>query len=236
MPRLADRTALDSPPKQYSSKIPTGRLPEDYGRAPNRSGLYRHPSQLFPTPPSRSTDRLHPPTRNSTSPHPLKNPPHHRTRPSSPRRRGLRGSAVHAPANDLRSRWIPPPPRSLGLRWTPPTQPPLPLPMLVPPLSDPHTPLSSPLCAVVDLTRPNYRKVFLSPGTKGFPPARTWFVTNRYQTKTTVLPHLHSRIWLRRVLQPTPGCPRRSTAHREQFRVVILRKLCWPTLDPAHCL
>jgi len=181
LPRSVGRTALDPPPLRHSSTTPTERPSDDCGRAANRSGLHRYPSRQLPTPVSGPLHRPYPQTSHSTLPHSKKSPTHHRTRPSSSCRRGWRGSTVDAPANGLRSRWIPPPPRRLGLRWTPPPVPPPPLPTHALPLPDPHTPLHSTLRAVVDLTQPVYRKVFLTPGTKGFPPDRTRFVTKPRQ-------------------------------------------------------
>jgi len=164
-------TAPASPLTWYG-KTPTGRLPAAYGCTPDCAGLHQFPSRPLPTPSSGHLHQPHPPTCHLTTSHPSKNPPHHRTRPSTTSCHGLCSTAVHALVNDLRSCWTPPPTWSLGPHWIPPlTQP--------PPPSPPPTPSTGPplLCFVVDLTQPVYRKVFLSPGTKGFPPDRTWFIT-----------------------------------------------------------
>jgi len=165
-------THRSSPPLTRYGKTPTGRLPEAYGRAPDHAGLHHFLSWPLPTLSSSHLHQPHPPTHHLTTSHPSKNPPHHKTRPSTTSRCGLCGTAVHTPANALCSRWTPPPTWSLGPRWIPPpTQPPPPSPPPTPPTGLPL------LHFVVDLTRPIYRKVFLSPGTKGFPLDRTWFIT-----------------------------------------------------------
>ena len=167
---LIDLPTAPAPPLTRNGPILTGRLPAAHESAPDHAGPHRSTSRPPPLQPSSHLHRPHPPARHPTTPHPLKNTPHHRARPSTTSRRSLCGTAVHAPVNGLRSRWTPPPTQSLGPRWIPPpTQPPHPPPHTPPP----GLPLPR---VVVDLTRAVYRKVFFSPGTKGFPPDRKYFI------------------------------------------------------------
>jgi len=168
---LIDLTTAPAPLPTRNSTNLTGRLPAGHGSAPVRAGPHRSNSQPSPLQPPSHLHRPHLPARHPTTLHPVQRTTHHRAaRPPITSRRNRCGTAVHAP-NGLRSRWIPPPTQSLGQRWIPP-----PTPSLYPP--PPHTPPPGlPLPRVViDLTRTVYRKVFLSPGTKGFPPDRKRFI------------------------------------------------------------
>jgi len=181
-PTSFNRTRTGSAlPATRRSKSSTGRSPKAYGRTPDRASLDRPPSRSLPVPPSDQPHLPHQPPHRPPTPQPPINPPHHSTGLPPTNRSGRRGPAGHAQVNGLRSRWIPPPTRTLGPRWIPPT------PQLPPPLPPSTATLSPPPSrSIIDLTRPVYRKVFLSPGTKGFPPDR-----KRYYTKAR-LPYSHT--------------------------------------------